>query len=152
MVSTTTFHTIYLFGVTAMLGASTLASARGAQEPRPISETRITFSDGTAQSGSAGGITNMCAPPEGDKILDPPYHFVFVVNGDKDKTKLELECHAECKKVSDKKAEMTFIDHDPWLEATNADVGRVWCDKVKSRDESIWKDVKDIRLPDSDKL
>ncbi|WWC66720.1 uncharacterized protein I206_100625 [Kwoniella pini CBS 10737] len=148
------------FGTIANLGLATNGYALGPQQPRPESVTKITFSEGTTFSSngttfpseSGSGYIKICSPDVGKPILDGKSNFNFIVLGEGNKNELELQCHASCTKTSDKEAEMNFLKQDPWLEGNNTDVGRVWCDKVLSRDESIWKDVKDIKLPDSDKF
>ncbi|WVQ62452.1 uncharacterized protein L199_000592 [Kwoniella botswanensis] len=144
--------------VLGMLATSMLAVS--AMKVQQLSDTKITFSDGTgrALSGGSGDIikaptstSNSCTK-EGIDFQDPAKFDYVIFGDDGDSVKLKLSCQAQCKALSDDQAEYTFIKDEPFLKGTHTEIGRVWCDKVLERDESIWKKVEDVHLPDSDKL
>ncbi|WWD09157.1 hypothetical protein V865_007279 [Kwoniella europaea PYCC6329] len=144
--------------VLGMLATSILAVS--AMKVQQLSDTKITFSDGTGRtlSGGSGDIIkaptstfNSCTK-EGIDYQDPAKFDYVIFGDDGDSVKLKLSCQAKCKALSDDQAEYTFIKDEPFLKGTHPEIGRVWCDKVLERDESIWKKEEDVRLPDSDKL
>ncbi|WVW81987.1 hypothetical protein I302_103992 [Kwoniella bestiolae CBS 10118] len=134
-----------------------LAMKRG-----PASDTVIHFTEGTGQADKSGSQEYLKGPfeypascnQEGIDLGEKPAEFDFVVfeDGSED-VKLKLACKVQCKKVSeDHKAEYTFIPDEPFLDpakSKNKDIGKVWCDKVIERDESVWKKEGDVPLPKS---
>ncbi|OCF59422.1 hypothetical protein L486_02087 [Kwoniella mangroviensis CBS 10435] len=139
-----------------VLGMLTISSlAVSAMKVQQLSDTKITFSDGTGRTLSSGdtikaptSTSNSCTK-EGIDYQDPAKFDYVIFGDDGDSISLKLSCQAKCKALSDDQAEYTFIKDQPFLRGTHPEIGRVWCDKVLERDESIWKKVEDVPLPDS---